>query len=237
MLVLLAAVLMRPAHAQLNTLSPEFSAGFSFFKFAKVQPVFEDWVRSSPRYAAATPRERVHMLRVEPNLLASRFDSFVPSQNAIELRMKARIFVPGRKRAEDMITREGVAKIPVKLKGYEDGFFPLEVAEMWIALTPINLDDLINLRLNKEQYNQFKTQASGTSLSTGTEASIRMTFVPSGADTTQPLKKDGFELWMLHGTLVEFEIWDVDNKRIIWVYEAEGHKAPPKQGEIFNLYE
>ena len=170
-------------------------------------------------------------------MLDSRFDNYIPAENPIELRMQGRIFVIGRKRAEEIIAREGQIKIPIRVTGYEDGSFPLQVGDMWITLIPTNLEEMTTLTLDKDQYNQFMKLIKGTSLSTGTEASLRITFLPTGANTKEPLRMNDFELWMLRAKILEVEVWDARNKSMAWLIEAPGHKAQHKQSDIFNLYE
>lgn len=240
MILALAILICPPAFAQQKTsssLPPEYNAGFAFFKYAKIRPPFEQWVKASRRYAEATPRDRVNMLRLEPALLDSRFDNYQPSENPFELRMRSRITLPSKKQAEKALKLDEKISLPLKISGQDEGFFPLQLADMWIALIPSNLDKMAELTLTKDQYPDFRKRFIDGGLANNTDAMLKVTFLPTGANTKEPLRMGGFDLWMLQVKIIRIEIWDHAGKQMVWVVEEAGHESAQQKHDIFNLYE
>ncbi len=225
------------ANPPLNKLSPEYLAGFAFFKFAKATPDFETWIKASSRYKAATPRERVVMLRSEAPMMAGYFNAYVPKENPIEMKVRVKYSAPKTKAADKMLTEEGVVKIPMKIVGTQEGFFPVEVGDMWIAMIPGNLEEMMTLTFDKEEYATFKRQASSGLLGNNVEAVVQLALLPTSADVKAPMEFQGFNLWMLGVRIIDLELWDAKEERMIWYVEGQGSEKRRNSDQIFNLYE
>lgn len=236
----LAAIVLTasPLAAQsLNKLSPEYLAGFAFFKFAKATPDFEAWIKASPRYKNTTPRERVIMLRSEVPMLEGYFNAYAPKENPIDLKVRVKYTTPSAKAAAKMLAEEGRVKIEMKITGQKHDFYPLQVGDMWIAMIPGNLEEMLTLSFDKEEYETFKRQAYGTSLLGKAEGVLRLSFLPTNADFKEPMSLEGFDLWMLGVRIIDIELWDEKDERMGWYVEGPGNEARRASDQIFNLYE
>lgn len=223
--------------AKPTKLPPEYLAGFAFFKYANARPNFEEWIKASLRYANATPRERVNMLRLEAPLLESRFDNYIPDENLIQLKVKARIDVPGKKKAEHLLQKQGKIPVTIELPQQSHEFFPLKVGNMWLALIPSNVEETTNIFFNAEEYKSFKKHISGTSLSGNAEGIVYISLLANGADTKTPMQAGGYDLWMLSAQIVGIELWDIEERHMAWYVEAPGHEARLNKNMVFDLYE
>ncbi len=240
-LMMLAIIILTTgafAAQPLAKLGPEYLAGFAFFKFAKATPDFEAWIKASPRYKNATPRERVIMLRSEAPMLEGYFNAYAPKQNPIEIKVRVKYSTPNTKAAEKMLAETGQVKFGLKIVGQKEDFFPIQVGDMWIAMIPGNLDEMMTLTFDKQEYETFKRQASGGGLiGNGAEAILQLTLLPTSADIKEPMQLNGFNLWMLGVRIINLELWDVKEERMAWYVEGAGSEARRNSSEIFNLYE
>ncbi len=222
----------------LAKLSPEYLAGFAFFKFAKATPDFEAWIKASNRYKSATPRERVIMLRSEAPMLAGYFNAYMPKENPIEIKARVKYSTPNTKAAEKMLAETGTITIGMKIIGQKEDFFPIQVGDMWIAMIPGNLDEMMTLHFDKEEYETFKRQTAGGGLTgNGVEAIVQLVLLPTSADIKQPMQIEGFNLWMLGVRIIDLELWDAKEERMVWYVEGPGSEIRRNSSEIFNLYE
>lgn len=241
-LMMLVAVILATGVAlatePMNKLSPEYNAGFAFFKYAKATPNYELWVKSSERYKNATPRERVIMLRSEVPMLEGYFNAYAPQENPIDVKVRVKFKAPSTKAVNTMLTEQGFVTIPMKIIGQKEDFFPIQVADMWIAMIPGNMEEVLTLIFEKDEYETFVRQAAGTTLlGTNAEAMLHLSLLPTGADTKNPMQVDGFNLWMLGVRLIDMELWDSKDERMAWYIAGRGSKTRLRNDKVFNLYE
>lgn len=226
------------ANPSLTKLSPEFLAGFAFFKFAKATPDFEAWIKASPRYKSATPRERVIMLRSEAPMMEGYFNAYTPKENPIDIKVRVKYSTPNAKEVEKMLAEEGLVKIKMKIVAQKEDFFPIQVGDMWIAMIPGNMEEMMTLTFDKNEYETFIRQASGGGL-TGNKADaiLQLSLLPTSADIKEPMQVEGFHLWMLGVRIIDLELWDTKEERMGWYVEGPGNEARRSSDQIFNLYE
>lgn len=231
---------INPARIQAaSDLSIEYLAGFAFFKFAKAEPPFRSWVTSSESYRQSNPVERSRMIPMEIANLQNRFANFAVADHPIEIKTRATVKVPTAGLAKRMISEKGFVTIPIKLVDQDDYHFPIQVADMWIALIPIDFEKHLTLDLNAEQYETFKKSAASSGVSSSAQATLNITLLPTQADTTRPLKIKDYELWMLLAEIKNMELWSAKGDKMLWFFEVPGSKnyKSNNSSNVLNLYE
>ncbi|MCM2344544.1 MAG: hypothetical protein NDJ24_08290 [Alphaproteobacteria bacterium] len=224
------------AWSKSNRSVPELT-GFAFFKFAKVDPDFRSWITLSDEYRAATPRDRVGMIRNGVPNLQRDFDHHVINDNPIAINTDIKITFPKPTDYKAMKAKGGPITVGLKLTSENGGFFSIPVADMWIALIPEDFDEMLTLEFTDEDYQIFKKNMSNAGISTKeATTTLRLGLIPTQADTTEPLVVDNFELWMLMAKIVTFEIWSPDNKTMLWYKDIEGYRPPVDGESVYNLF-
>ena len=229
-----------PVNAQnivTDQLSAEYLAGFAFFKFAKVQPDFKDWVFRSPAYAAATPRDRTIMLRSDTIKLENSFAVYEIRKNPITLKTRVEFLPPTASLARRMIKEQGKVVIRLELPDAQDKFFPLQVAGMWIALIPADIEEFLTLQLTEDEWVLFKRQTEEQGLTGRAVGTLNLSLLPKTADTKRPLSVQGTDMWMLMADVVGLEIWSNTTKKMAWYIDIPGYTQNNQSQEIDNLYD
>lgn len=242
LLVALAVVAVLAGSAFANPtmmkLGPDYLAGFAFFKFAKATPDFDAWIKASSAYKNATPHDRVIMMRSEVPMIEGYFNAYVPNENPIKIKLQVKYSTPTAKKAEKMLAENGQIEIKMRLAEQKEDFFPIQIGNMWIAMIPGNLDEMMTLTFDREEYETFKRQASGggfTGLSV--DAVLQLALLPVSANIKEPMQVDDLSLWMLGVRIIDLELWDKKEERMAWYVEGTGKKASRNSDQIFNLYE
>lgn len=237
-LLIVALCCLSPLRSQAITsdLPPEFLAGFAFFKYAKVEPDFQDWVYRSVAYQKASPRERTVMLRTMTQDLQTRFAIYDVKEAPLELKARLTFGIPTQSMANRMIKEDGLVTIKMTLMDHKENYFPLQVAGMWIAVIPEDIDKLLTLRIHPDEFASFKRRLGEQGLTGRVETVLNLTMLPTGADTKMPLQMDGFDLWMLMTEVLKLEILSADGKKNAWYIDIPGQERRMADPAINNLY-
>ena len=214
----------------------DYLAGFAFFKFAKVEPDFRTWVLKSPAYENGSPRERANLLRAEVPRLQNTFSSYVINEHPIAIKAAVSMNVPTLSQAKHLAKEEGLITIPIKLLHDTGSLFAIQMADMWIALIPEGLDDMLYLHFTEEEYTDFRRTLSDAGYSRKSKMQLSLRVLPTGADTQQPLVIQDFQLWMLMTKIISFELRSEDGTKVIWYKRIEGYDRLNGNQGINDLY-
>ncbi len=238
-LILTVCMMMGPSPAQAQTKSEwpvAYLAGFAFFKYANVEPDFRTWVFNSDAYQNGTPHERANMLRSEVPRLQSTFDSYVINDHPIAIKTPVTISVPSPSTAKKMVKETGIVTIPIKLQQSTGSLFAIQVSDMWIALIPEDLDDMLKIEFTEEEYTGFKKATSDMGLNNKSQVQLSLRLLPLQADTREPLVIDEVQLWMLLAKVISFELRSADGTKVIWYRGIEGYDKQNSNQDIYNLF-
>lgn len=227
------------AHAQQaagSALSTEFMAGFAFFKFAKAKPDFITWVKNSEAYKQGTPALRSNLLRAEVSRLQYEFDNFVVSENPITIKAQVIFNVPSEAQAKRILKEKGSISIPIKMVHDTKFLFPLQVGDMWIALVPLYLEDMLSVELNTDEYELFKRGMYDYQMRGKVTTTMKLELMPRAADTKAPMRINNFDLWVLLADVMSFEIMSKDGAQMAWYMDIPGYEKHNRNQDIYNLF-
>lgn len=192
----------------------------------------------SDEYREATPRERVGMIRNEVPNLQRDFDHHVINDNPITIHTQVKLKFPTPTQYKTMKAAGNTVTVKLELQKESGGYFSIPIADMWIALIPEDLDEMLNIEMPDEDYQIFKKNIAnhGVSNKEGV-VSLRLDLIPTQADTTKPLVIDDYELWILMAKISAFEIWTPDTKSMIWYKELPGYRPQVNGESLYNLFE
>lgn len=231
----------QPAHAQRSGgLSTEHLAGFAFFKFAGVEPDFHSWVTLSHEYKMAMPRDRVFMIHNDVPRLENAFSNYDAGDHPIKIRTPVEVEVPSPAQVAKMLAQDGVITVKVIMPPEKESYFAVPVADMWIALIPQDIENLVSIEFSKEGFESFKKAAINNGLKgvkgKNKEALLNLELIPIQANTTSPMVVNNYELWMLMAAVTSFEIWSPDNKALVWYLDLPGYRPRAESGDVYNLF-
>lgn len=228
------------ARAAQQRLTPEYIAGFAFFKYAGVQPDFRSWVTLSDAYKIASPRERVNMIHNDVPFLENAFTNYDYGDSPIKIKTIVQVDIPTPSVAAKMLQELGFVTVKIVLPEEKESYFAVPVADMWIALVPKDIDSYVNIELSKEEFEGFKKAAANNGLKTmkgqAREAFLHIEMIPFMANTTSPLVVNGYELWTLMADVVSFELWSPDDKALIWYRDLPGYRPRAESNDVYNLF-
>ncbi len=227
------------AHAQSTTtpnLSTEFMAGFAFFKLAKAKPDFTTWVRNSPAYMQGTPSLRANLLRAEVSRLQSEFDVYDVGENPITIKAQVIFTVPSEAHAKRTLSEKGSISIPIKMVHDTEFLFPLQVGDMWIALIPQYLEEMLSVKLNADEYDLFRGGMKDYQMSGKVTTTLKLELMPRAVDVKAPLQINKFDLWALLADVMSFEIMSKDGTKMAWYMDIPGYEKYNRNQDIYNLF-
>ena len=236
-LLILIFCLMTPAQAQKEKELPvDYLAGFAFFKYARVEPDFRTWVFNSRTYKSGTPRERANMLRSEVPRLQNIFSNYVIDDHPIYIETPVKMVMPVASEAKRLIKEEGMITVPIQITQDTGTLFAIPVSDMWIALIPEGLDEMLRIPFTEEDYAAFRKNLSDMGINSKTKIRLALRVLPTGADTQEPLIIKDFQLWMLLAKVISFELRTEEEGKVIWYKGIEGYDKQNSNQDIYNLF-
>lgn len=214
----------------------DYLAGFAFFKFANVEPDFRTWVLRSPAHENGSPRSRAILLRSEVPRLQNAFSNYVIDDHPITLETEVTIKIPLPAVAKRLAKEEGLITIPIKIVQETGSLFAIQMADMWIALIPEGLDDMLQLRFTEDEYTAFRNSLKDAGYISGSKVRLSLRVLPTEADTQEPLMIKDFQLWMLLAKIISFELRSEDSSQTFWHKNIEGYDKQNSNQTINNLF-
>lgn len=211
--------------------------GFAFYKLAKRNPPFADWIKQTDDYKLMKPSMKQGYLDKGIARLSKAFVEYLPDDNLLYLRTSVRVKIPNGQKAQ-AYERMGVRK-PVQLiiDSAVGNYFPVEVGGMWIAVVPKNIDDYLFLSLDEDQYTALTTRLGMTPVGSIRAAVLELRLRPVQVDTSKPAELDGISAWLMMAEIASLTLWNNDrHDTMAWEYSADWY-VPQQQRDLLNLYD
>jgi hypothetical protein len=202
-LLLIACAFAFPAMAQDDPMS-EYSAtekaGFAFYNIIRQPPPFTRWVEIRPDYITSKPKVRLAMMDAERDRLKRGFATYIPDRDLITIRTRVHV---QRKAVEP-----GAARTAISLSFPDSDdilYFPFQLGDVWIALTPSGLD---------AQSDYALTPAENESLPKSGDMTAELTLTPVRVDEREPIIIGGTPLWLMLTNVRQLSLLDNENQPV-----------------------
>lgn len=232
------AALATPARALDQSLYEDAEiVGFAYYHLAEKNPPLENWIHRSELYQTIPQSRREEYFQKKLDRLRHGFRMYLPDQHLIDVKANVQIYAPEPEQQNPNIPAEFSEHQPlyVRLADVDGAFLPYKVGGDWIALIPQGFEVFETLLLSEREYGTFSNSLQFRPYARVRPAMLRMKIRPMQADTKQPMQLGQELMWLLLGEIASFEIWDPDEREMLWSYSANWY-VPQTHKDLLNLY-
>jgi hypothetical protein len=176
------------------------------------------------------------LLRGEVLRLQNAFDYYVVREQPITVKAQVLMTVPTETQAKQMLGETGSVTIPIKMVQDTEFLFPLQVGDMWIALIPQYLEQMLEVTLNAEEYDIFRRSMKDYGMRGKVTTTLKLALLPKAVDIKAPLQIQKIDLWALLADIIAFEIMSKDGSQMAWYMDIPGFEKYNHNQDIYHLF-